>query len=165
LIELWRIKSRLARGHPFSAKDDLKHASLDTIFATTFGSNLEATATHAKTLSTLESITLSEDIEAEAIMPLATTTDTYDSIVKVADSSGIPLKSPFPLLHHWLAVRLVPGLRKAIRIKDRFIHVRLHDAWERYESKSKDQQLADCAIDLMVQRETQAAEKDGRDVE
>lgn len=165
LIELWQIKSRLALRHPFSAKEDVKHVSLDTIFAATFGSNAGVTSSQAEALSQLATVDLPGEIDAEAVMPEAAVTEVYESIVEVADSSGIPLKSPFPVLHHWLAVRLKPRLRKAIATKDKLIFDRLSKAWNRYTSSPPEEYVAECAVDIMLQREARTAEKEERMVE
>lgn len=165
LLLLWRIKARLAQGRPFSAKEDVKHASLDTIFAATFGSNAGVTAAQANVLSSQADVKLSDDLDRAVIMPAAVVIESYESIVKVADSSGIPLKSPFPLLHHWLAVRLSPSLRKAIKKKNELIHDRLSKAWNRYSSAVPEDFVVECALDLMLQREAHTAAKEGRLVE
>jgi hypothetical protein len=165
LVQLWRVKSRLAQGRPVSAKEDVRRTTLDTIFAVTFASNLGATSTQTRTLSTLAAIGVPSDTDAEALILAVPTPEAYDAIVKVADSSGIPLKSPFPLWHHWLAVRLGPGLRKAVVQKDKIIQDQLARAWKKHGSTSAGERLGECAVDLMLQREVQMADKEGRPVE
>lgn len=165
LVQLWRIKSRLAQGRPISVKEDVRRTSLDTIFAVTFASNLGATSAQSQMLSTLTAIEVPDGRNLEAIIPAAPTPEAYDSIVKVADSSGIPLRSPFPLLHHWLAVRLRSDLRNAIAQKDKIIRTQLLKAWDKFNATPAGGLWGECAVDLMLQREVQMARKEGRPVE
>jgi hypothetical protein len=37
LVDFWRVKARLALGHPFSASQDIKHSALDIIWVATLG--------------------------------------------------------------------------------------------------------------------------------
>jgi hypothetical protein len=164
LVRLLKIKSRLAQGRPISVKEDVRRTSLDTIFAVTFASNLGATSIQTETLATLAGVEVPDSLDAEVSIPAVPTPEAYDSIIQVADSSGIPLKSPFPLLHHWLAVRLRPDLRKAVVEKDKLVHAQLAKAWEKHNSTPACEREGECAVDLMLQREVQMAEKEGRPV-
>jgi hypothetical protein len=164
LVRLLRVKSRLAQGRPISVKEDVRRTSLDTIFAVTFASNLGATSIQTETLATLAAVEVPESPDEEATIPAVPTPEAYDAIVKVADSSGIPLKSPFPLLHHWLAVRLRSDLRKAVVQKNELIHAQLTKAWKKHNYTPAGERVGECAVDLMLQREVQMAEKEGRPV-
>lgn len=55
-------------------------------------------------------------------------------------------------------------MRKAIKARDKMIHARIEQAWKLYENDQSGQGEAriKCALDLIVERETSLARKDGR---
>lgn len=95
-------------------------------------------------------------------MPAAPVPAGYLSIVTVTESSEIPLKSPFPPLHHKLALKISPTLRRAVAQKDKIIEGELRKSWERFSFDSESDQELRCALDLIMQREVEMANKEQR---
>lgn len=90
MIELWREKARLARGHPFAAKDDIKAAAMDIIWAAAFGTQMKVADTQTSLLSGLSSIDLPADPEKEATLPSAPNPEAFDAVLTVSDTVRKP---------------------------------------------------------------------------
>ncbi|KAM0722249.1 hypothetical protein Q7P37_001690 [Cladosporium fusiforme] len=162
MIELWREKARLARGHPFAAKDDIKAAAMDIIWAAAFGTQMKVADTQTSLLSGLSSIDLPADPEKEATLPSAPNPEAFDAVLTVSDTVEIALQSLFPRIQHSLALMVVPRYRKAVALKDRLIGESLDIAWKKFSVSADNDEAVKCAADLVVQREAQMARKERR---
>jgi len=162
LIKLWREKARLARGHPFTAIDDVKAAAMDIIWGATFGSQMNVSDAQTTLLSGLEHIEQPVDTESEIVFPRAPEPESFSAIITLCDSCEIPIKSLLPRFEHRWSLKLIPRFRKAAAHKDQLIKEGLQRAWQKFSVAADDDDAVKCALDLVVQREAQLAKKEGR---
>lgn len=86
MIEMWREKARLARGHPFTAIEDIKAAAMDIIWAASFGTQMKVAESQTKLLSGLDSIELPENPEKEVEFPSAPNPEAFDAVITISDT-------------------------------------------------------------------------------
>lgn len=165
LIRLWREKARLAGGHPFTAIDDVKAAAMDIIWGATFGSQMNVSDAQTTLLSGLEHIEQPVDADSEIIFPRAPEPESFSAILTICDSVEIAIRSFVPRFEHRWTLRLLPKYRKAVAHKDQLIKEGLQRAWEKFSVAAEDDDAVKCALDLVVQRETLMAKKEGREPE
>ncbi|PPJ57083.1 hypothetical protein CBER1_00480 [Cercospora berteroae] len=166
LIGLWKEKARLAQGRAFDASEDSLICTVDTIWAATFGLSLEASKSWAKQLANIKGIDLPVNgAEELAKIPEPRLPEMFNHIKIITQSSEIVLTSPLGRRHHWFAVNFYPLLRRAIRARDKLVNARIEQAWKLHENgpESGDEARVKCALDLIVERETTLAKKDGRE--
>lgn len=161
LIALWREKTRLARGRPFDAKEDVKFNAFDAIYAAALGGDIGTADSQTEMLKTLDEIDVPEGADSLVVFPSFTLPVAFTSMKTVTDSIEIPMNSTIPRLHHRFAVTFYPYLRNAVREKDRIIQQRLDDAWKRFSNDDSTQRV-NCAMNLIVQREVAMANKESR---
>lgn len=164
LVKIWRAKSRLAEGHPWCAASDISLAMFESIFSVAFGGStgdLEAEHRCVSNMSGLEGVAAS-DLDSVADFPSLPRSEAFTSLIAVADSSEIPIKSPLGRYHHAFALRFYPYLRKAVRLKDRLIKIKLDQAWLRFGSNQAPADDIRCATDLIVAKEVTLAKKQDR---
>lgn len=142
-------------------KHDIRQSSLDIILAATFATDTQATSAQADLPAKLQSIELPDNVDAEAIMPKAPSAEMYNTVIALADSGEIPQKSPLPVLHHTLALKLDPKLRKAVAHKEKTLDLDITKSLERMSGSSINR-TAKCVVDLILQEEMQAAAKGRR---
>jgi len=162
LIQLWQEKARLAGGRPFSAAEDIKQGAFEVIWAATFGSKVDASKTQADLLAGVDQLDLPKDAECEVTIPQASPPETFRALTLLSDSVSIPLNSLFPAPHHKLALTVLPKYRKALAVKNRLIDENLDAAWQKFKSAADDDGAVKSAVDLIVQREVQLANKEKR---
>ncbi|KAI1345362.1 cytochrome P450 [Xylaria sp. FL0043] len=172
LVNLWRMKAKLAKGRPFEAYGDLNDAALDIIMAVTFGrpdSQDDAMPRQLQELrsraSTGQSFTVSST-HGCAVFPRASISEDFENVVAVKETMRIGFSSPFPCPHIWLLKRFT-RLGKSFARKDRVIHGEISRAAERLTSLSSDQsklesQTIHSAMDSMILREVALAKREGR---
>jgi hypothetical protein len=100
LVELWRQKMRLSKGHAFDLRADLRLCTADSIWATTFGDDIAACKVQSDYLRSLDSIKLLEDEEALAQFPAKPDPDAYAAWKAIVESCEIPMNSPLGHYHH-----------------------------------------------------------------
>lgn len=100
LVELWRQKMRLSKGHAFNLRADLQLCTADSIWATTFGDDIAACKVQSGYLRSLDSIKLLEDEEALAQFPAKPNPDAYAAWKAISESGEIPMNSPLGRHHH-----------------------------------------------------------------
>ncbi|EHK22059.1 uncharacterized protein TRIVIDRAFT_53637 [Trichoderma virens Gv29-8] len=164
LIELWDQKSRLTQGRPFAAADDVTYIALDAIWRIVFGaeSSVSTTKNQLELYSSIQTVHLPEDPNAEVILPRAPCPPQIQSIITLEESGETSLKSPFPKIAHWF-IRQTSGYRNAYNIKEKAISDELSKALRRREVvKSEKDRKVNSAIDDLLYRESLLAEKEGR---
>ncbi|PSK38493.1 hypothetical protein B9Z65_6046 [Elsinoe australis] len=174
LISLWMLKSKIANGRPFSAQDDIYTTALDGVHAFAFGKEFEYNATRPKlellqamdqeSLDPIDRVGSTRSIdepiqssEAEVPEAIRATLDLTAAVEEVQGSPVIWLK--------WVLVKLRSQLRKALEIKDAYIHNEISQALQHMESEKEISDSGDkeldprvrSAIDHMVQREEDLA--------
>jgi hypothetical protein len=100
LVELWRQKMRLSKGHAFNLRADLSLCTADSIWATTFGEDIAACRVQSDYLRSLDSIELLEDEDALAQFPAKPNPDAYAAWKAIGESGAIPMNSPLGRYHH-----------------------------------------------------------------
>lgn len=160
LLDLWNLKSKLADGHPFEAYQDIYSATLDFIFAATFGLDPEDSMTSAQRqlLMSNPDIDLPRKFDEPVEFLTATRPPVFEAILTLTESLETTVKSPLPRLHHDL-LRQMPYMRKARAVKEAFITTEIEKRVARFESGDT---VKRSALDDVLQRELNAAKKEGR---
>lgn len=127
----------------------------------TFGSQIGVTAAQCAALEALDTIPSGQSDEGPFQFPAPKLPSAFDSIIKLTQSIEIATTSPFPRWHHWLILTLNPSLRSARQHKDRLVGEQLSKAMKKFSEPAGDVR-ANCAIDLLVQREVAMAKKEQR---
>lgn len=163
MLQLWEQKSEIAQGHPFNAPGDVFHAALDAVWAFVFGADASNSATKAsiRGLSSAKELALPSNIDTEAPIPESPLPASMQSIVTLSASLETSMKSPLPVLAHWL-LRQTPSMRKAMAIKDNLIREEVDKTKNRFAGKMEKDLDVKCAMDDILRRETLSAEKEGR---
>ncbi|KAL8660235.1 MAG: hypothetical protein Q9226_000037 [Calogaya cf. arnoldii] len=163
LVELWRQKMRLSKGHAFNLRADLQLCTADSIWATTFGDDIAACKVQSDYLRSLDSIKGLEDEDALAQFPAKPNPDAYAAWKAIAESGEIPMDSPLGRHHHWFAVTFFPYLRGAISLKDSIVKDKVQKAWAKVKiDNASESNAIDSIVDLVVDREVALAKKEGR---
>ncbi|CAJ0546731.1 Ff.00g013580.m01.CDS01 [Fusarium sp. VM40] len=157
LLELWGRKRSLADGRPFNVADDIHNAALDIILGASFGLEPDQ-GQLSRQLSQLKSKTVSgghhDAFEFEPV-PLD---DELASFTILADSASVAIRSPAPVIHHFLYRNLNAKMRKARAGRDRLRDREVAKSIERRRLGQPQR----CALDSMLAREDAIAEKEGR---
>ena len=162
LIELWQLKIKLARNHPFPASSDIHHMTLDAIWAATFGTSSCTTKSQVALLSSLAKLeSLSPDENIPAGFPKGPTPPAFNAIVTMTDSLDNAIGSPLPSWHHWL-IRQTSSYRTAKRYKDALFDGQFRNAGNQYSDDHNSQKEVRSAVESVLQREAIAARKEGR---
>ncbi|KAK3070360.1 hypothetical protein LTR53_010602 [Teratosphaeriaceae sp. CCFEE 6253] len=162
LIALWREKARLAEGHPVNVHKDIYRTALDAIWAVCFGAAIGATTKQTQYLRDVPRLEQSADADAALDIPTAEDPEAYKSIITLSESAEIAMNSPFPRLHHGLALRWLPRLSNAKKVKDDLLKQHLDAAWQTFASGQAQDDQVRGALDLIVQREVAMAKSEGR---
>lgn len=166
LIRLWREKARLAEGRPIEFAEDIHKGALEIVWAATFGEETGSNRNRADQLAGLKKVRLALDTNAPVEFPEIADPPAFTSINTLSRSMDIPISSPFPKLHHWLALNCLPKYITARKHTAEMMNAQLRKAKQKYSSPSMkdDESLVGmkCALDLVIARELKAAEKEGR---
>lgn len=84
LMDLWRHKIRLSKGHPFSAFDDVFKGALDIICQATFGVKVGAIRRQIDLLSETSQVPLDSDPQVAAVLPAAEDPEFFNAILKIS---------------------------------------------------------------------------------
>lgn len=180
LISLWMLKSKIANGRPFSAQDDIYTTALDGVHAFAFGKEFEYNATRPKlellqamdqeSLDRIDRVGSTRSIDEPIQFPDAEVPEairaTLDLTAAVEEVQGSPV-----IWLKWVLVKLRSQLRKALKIKDAYIHNEISQALQHMDIEKKISDSGDkevdprvrSAIDHMVQREKDLALKENRE--
>ncbi|RYP07819.1 hypothetical protein DL764_002274 [Monosporascus ibericus] len=161
VMELWRVKAKLARGHPFEMTEDMANAAFDGIAGAVFSlDDVESIIlAQIRLLSPLGSVPVPENDDAAAVhFPKAPMPPIADAIITLTDSIAVAFRSPLSGWHHWLLSQ-TPRMRKAYAIKEHMITQHLESAAKRLlESPGN----ITCLLDDLLQNELVAAAKEKR---
>ncbi|KAK4496017.1 hypothetical protein PRZ48_013286 [Zasmidium cellare] len=166
LVSLWQEKARLADDRAIDVAGDTRMAAMDAIWAMTFGSSIDTCKTAAAYFSKtpgLEPPTESSTPQL-ANLPSYPHPPIFESLMTLLHSSRIAMSVGHRA--HWLAMSVLPSLRKAKKIRDKLVRERLSQTYARFASKTNGSKVAEkgvaSAIDIAVQREITVAAKEGR---
>ncbi|KAI1120036.1 cytochrome P450 monooxygenase [Nemania abortiva] len=164
-IDLWKAKSRVAAGRPWSAADDMNQMALDAVTAFAFGDEFDHSATqpalHAvqhmseERISTLQHLDPCEPIE----FPKGQEDYILQAIRELTKTVGEVQGSPSPALT-WAVVTRKAKIKKAIRIKEDFIMGQLKSGVRRLERTSG--KLIKSAVDQMIVKERDLSQREKR---
>ena len=170
LMDAWAVKSRIAKGRPWSADVDLRNAALDAMMGFTFGPGSEHNATR----------TMLEGLNARHVKG-------EDDAKEQAESSEEPIDlcpcqlsrvaqamldlmntvmeihgSPLPSLK-WAYVNHKPRVMNARRCKEQYITQHIQDSITRMKQATPgDDSWVLSATDQVVLKENTLADRDGR---
>ncbi|KAM0224246.1 hypothetical protein ACHAQD_002631 [Fusarium lateritium] len=157
LLELWDRKRRLANGRPFDAANDIHNAALDIILGASFG--LESDQGQlGRQLSQLKSKTVLGGQDDVFEFDPVSLDDELASFTILADSASVAIRSPAPVIHHFLYRNLNAKMRKARAGRDKLRDREVAKSIERRRLGQPQR----CALDSMLAREDAIAEKEGR---
>ena len=164
MVELWRAKSNLAAGRPWSATGDIDQVALDAVLSFAFGSgfgerhsSIRPALAAIRKLSSLDLNTSSIDAPVE--FPSGDVDEVIRATLELVATVEQVQGSPLPDLK-WAFVNSLPRIRRATKIKEKYIKHELTDAIQRLANSSTEHVKS--AVDHMVFRERMLAEKDGR---
>ncbi|KAM5350984.1 hypothetical protein ACJ41O_003707 [Fusarium nematophilum] len=173
LVEFWDLKSKASGGNPFTALHDIYDAAMDAVLEFSFGSAYP----HRAILPQLDAVrTTSQKVLEEARhaagedgaveFPRAAVHETIQATFQASKAVGEVLNYVRPRFGWWLK-KLQPSEVAATRVRRKYIKEQIDKAAERLRARSKDSSDGDTwvksAIDLMLDRETKFAAKEGRE--
>jgi len=161
IIDVWTEKVRLADGHAFDAHEDIVHFTTDAIWAVAFGSEIGTLETQTSYLSAIHKIDLPLNRDSPAIVPVPVYPAAYEALLTITTAIQPAAVSPFPLLAHWWE-RQSSKYRNAAAHKNKLVHERIQDAKSRLLKSTATEANIHSAVDNLVYRERQAAEREGR---
>ncbi|KAF4448428.1 hypothetical protein F53441_8151 [Fusarium austroafricanum] len=170
LIDLWRVKHRLAQGRPFSVATDLRKAAFEIIWAATFGFDTGSTTVQTELLESLPEMKHVTGIDQAVEFPVAPDPAIFKAGLALNDAMNIGVNSLIPSVQLWLAYNLLPSLRSARALKEKVIQDEIRKAIEKF-SKQTDLKFEDqgslkrhmkSAVDIVIARELENARKEGR---
>ncbi|TVY82882.1 Cytochrome P450 monooxygenase TRI13 [Lachnellula suecica] len=165
LIELWQVRARLAKERPFDASKDIIRNLVDVIIKATFGFQVNAIKTQAKVVTGLSSVHVPTDVDAAVEFPEAEDPKAYTSVRDLVDSLHIAQNSPVPRQHLTFALKFYPYLAAARKWNEDMMGKRLQLAWKKFSANADRDDQVESAVDLLVQREAQMAQRQNRDVQ
>lgn len=166
MVDLWRVKSRIAGGRPWAASEDIDHVALDSVLSFAFGEDFGRK--HSATRGALDVVAansylppknssgLDEPVAFDPVPADDVLNASLELVAAVEDVQG----SPFPDLKWWW-VNNKPRIRRATQIKEKYIRDEVADAVRRLKS-SAGEEFVKSAVDHMVFRESKLAEKEAR---
>lgn len=151
---------KIADGHPFVASQDIYNATLDFIFAATFGLDAKDSTTNAQRQLLLSNpdIKVPSSSAEPVAFPAASRPPAFQAVLTLTESLETTVKSPLPRLHHTL-LRQMPYMRRARADKEAFITTEIEKRIARFDSGDTTKRSA---LDDVLQRELAAAKKEGR---
>ncbi|QIW97878.1 hypothetical protein AMS68_003396 [Peltaster fructicola] len=163
-VDLWRARSRLAKGRPFEAEVDIDTAMLDAITAIAFGSSSHATDAErdyaASSVATVRDNVDYDQTVAEFTRQPAPPEHT--AVELIAHSTQIAGDSPLGAYHHWFVLKSFPRYRAAMAEKRKIIARQINIAVQKFSSPESAGDDVRSAADLIVSREIAMAKKEGR---
>ncbi|RYP48696.1 hypothetical protein DL768_005476 [Monosporascus sp. mg162] len=163
LVELWRLKHRMAKGHPFQAADDIVEFSFDAILsaATGLGASGGDVWQQLLHLRKFESnATFAADrasVNEPVNLPALGRSVKLKALSTDEESLWKGFYMPWPKLYHRVN-KLRPSVRDARRVLRGHINSQITAAVPRLRAGS----APECALDYVIQREVKAADKVGR---
>ncbi|KAL3447616.1 cytochrome P450 monooxygenase [Aspergillus insuetus] len=188
LVRVWRGKLRLGGGRAFSAREDMFYATVDAILKFSFGDafvhpTLEAQMGMLQGLDCEETVRLNsvpvpaqrghgqgdlDSLDEDTAPAVFGEAPIHPSVRALLDAASIIeelQRSAVPKLTYWWISRK-KGYREAQRLKDGYIRDHMARAVCRLEDSDREEKpgnQSQSAVDLMVAREKQLAQQEGRE--
>ncbi|TGJ83827.1 hypothetical protein E0Z10_g4971 [Xylaria hypoxylon] len=162
LVDLWSLKAELGEGRPFNARRDIFDAAIDIINAAAFGLDDDQSTVKNQLDHLLSKPELrpTPNADGSVMFPELPTLPTIVAIEEIGNHLGEQFKSPFPRLSHRFQMWKSPTLAKSVARKDEFLRDEINKAVVRLR---KGESGTRSAMDHILQREMNAAEKAGRE--
>ncbi|GJC80907.1 cytochrome P450 monooxygenase TRI13 [Colletotrichum liriopes] len=171
LVDLWKMKARIADGRTFSAEQDIFFTALDAVLDFGFSDSYP----HRALKPQLESLRSLEDRPVKSAHGLPASTDPAefavvqphesiqailvagDLVQEVADSGFVKLA--------WWWKRLQPQASKLIKMRSEFVKEQATLAMNKLhqDTDEENESWVKSAVELIMQRERKFARKEGRD--
>ncbi|KAF4948581.1 hypothetical protein FSARC_13701 [Fusarium sarcochroum] len=150
----------MAKGQPFPAQHNITFASLDSIFASSFGLT-EHDSNTFQCLKKVEDadIEVPDDIDSAVSFSEHSPPDIFSAILTLAESVSDTQLSPAPALTSWI-IRCFPYMRNAKAIKDKFIWDKVDEGINSIKNGSTTQPKS--ALHSVLLRERGLTTKEGR---
>ncbi|KAL5592998.1 hypothetical protein FOBRF1_012100 [Fusarium oxysporum] len=171
LVTLWKTKARAAAGQPFAAEKDIYYTALDAVLDFTFGDNFadrtmpsQIQAAMDATKRAASSASGSKGANSSFEFPTGSTTEVIEAILQGSKAVGEIANSGFITLAWWWK-KLQPSEKQFRRIRHDFVKDQVFKSiktLQRHNGTEKEDWVSS-AIDLMLQRETMFAKKEGRE--
>ncbi|RYC54997.1 hypothetical protein CHU98_g11211 [Xylaria longipes] len=162
LVDLWTLKAELGEGRPFNARRDIFDAAIDIINAAAFG--LEDDQSTVKNqldfLHSKPGYRPTTNADGTVAFPELPTLPDIAATEVIELHLGEQFKTPFPKLMHRIQMLTSPTLAKSFSRKDKFLRDEIDKAVVRLR---KGESGTRSAMDHILQREMNAAEKVGRE--
>lgn len=141
-------------------RNDLSSEALDTMWAVSFGAEIGTAKAQVRLLSEIDHVPSPKTKQEAIVLPAAPNPEAFDALVALTSSCKIPLNSPIPRLHHRLALRYMPSLASAVKLKNLLVRQQLDVAWAKYSKGTNAGTKS--ALELIVEREVITSRKEGR---
>jgi hypothetical protein len=164
LVDLWKLKTNIAKGRAFIFKEDIHKVALDIIMAVSFGLDKEDACImkqFRETASRHVEDFISAPNEAYHFNDLPMDRDPA-AITTLSASVEVGFNSPLPVQHHWV-LRQLPKLGGAVKTKNNMMRRRIDESLARMPPTDEEAlKNARTALDNMLCRERMLATKVGR---
>lgn len=161
LVGLWQEKASRAEGRSFNADGDISSTGLDAILDFAFGDSLPQRALPDRIEAALDrsnaTVLAEDDVMDFAAPPMH---PSLLAILRISEAIGELFASAFPSLL-WSFMRLLPAERKSMHLRDELVKGQIRQALDRLPQSARDS-TGKSAIEMMLLREREAAEKEGR---
>ncbi|KAF4437655.1 hypothetical protein F53441_12990 [Fusarium austroafricanum] len=159
LVELWSLKTEHADGKFFSAANDVHNAALDIIVCAAFGLDTQNT----QLVKEIQELTPQDDQsttenDGEFQFKPTPLNEELNALAIVGDSVAKIIKTPAPLLFHFLYRNLSSKLKNAIALTGQLQQREIANGIER----RRNGEAMKCALDEISVREEVMAKKEGR---
>ncbi|KAH7548716.1 hypothetical protein BM1_10882 [Bipolaris maydis] len=163
LVRLWEIKAKCAAGRPFDASGDIFKAALDAVFGFAFGPSWQ----HSAMQPLIDAITHISVDHGAPDSPASFPEGTQDEVVTATLSlvaAVEKVQGSLSMKLTWLLLSLTPTLRRARRVRERYITDAIREAIAHVirTSETHTQPLVTSAVEHMVVREQRLADEAGR---
>ncbi|KAF9769228.1 hypothetical protein IL306_013362 [Fusarium sp. DS 682] len=160
LIELWNMKTEHANGQFFSASKDVHNAALDIIVCAAFGLDTQ----HTQLVKEIQELTpednpSSSEPEGEFQFKELPLNEELNALSIVAESVAKIIKTPSPLLFHWMYRNLSSKLKNAFALTKQLQQREIANGIKRRANG----EAMKCALDEISVREEAMAKKEGRE--
>jgi len=163
-IELWKIKTALARGRPFPAMDDMVLTTLDAVLAFSFGPTFPESAMQPQ-IEGLKSFTVdfSESNASPVSFPRFDLGKDVNAMFRLTEVLEGIQSDPFPKMKWWF-VKMMSPFRTHERTKDACIRREIERAIDRRKQQVEgvDDSWVRSTVDHVIDREQRLADKTGR---
>ncbi|KAL2257039.1 hypothetical protein VTK26DRAFT_747 [Humicola hyalothermophila] len=164
LMELWKLKGRLAKGHPFDVATNIIELGLDMSLSAACGlgpngGDIRRQLTYLQSVAETVAEAISSDYADEpALIPELPMSDKLVSVKTDEESMGRAFMLPWPALFHKVN-KLRPSVRRASRILKGFFRTCIDQSVSRMSAGHSPQN----ALDAIIKRELALAEKGERE--